>query len=175
MEENKNIEINEKLKEVNKKLEDKIERLNEKPQNRIDKLNEKIEKTIKKHEINIEKIKKLQKENEDRLLEIERKINEIKSESITISQRLDNIFPFIIRLSDSRNNEEILNKLEEVEFNDQFINKEEIRCIICLGNFSIGDKISYLPCIHFFHSSCIKNWIRRKNKCPICNNVINFS
>ena len=72
----------------------------------------------------------------------------------------------------NNNENEISNKLEEIELNQQFKNKEEEKCAICLEVFSIGDKISYLPCFHFFHSSCIKNWIRIKNKCPFCNNVI---
>ena len=72
------------------------------------------------------------------------------------------------------NHDEILNNLEEVELNEQFKNKED-KCAICLEIFSIGDKVSYLPCFHFFHSSCIKNWIRIKNKCPFCNNIIKFS
>ena len=72
----------------------------------------------------------------------------------------------------NNNENEISNKLEEIELNKQFKNEEEIKCAICLEVFSIGDKISYLPCFHFFHSSCIKNWIRIKNKCPFCNNVI---
>ena len=73
------------------------------------------------------------------------------------------------------NNDEILNNLEEVELNEQFKNKEEDKCAICLENFSIGDKVSYLPCLHYFHSTCIKNWIRIKNKCPFCNNIIKLS
>ena len=166
MEENKHIEGSEKLKEVNEKL-----------QNQIVKMDQLIEKAIEINEINLEKIIKVQKENENKLLEIERKINEIKSENFIFFQRLNKIKHFLNRLSDSlqnntRNNEEILNKLEEVEFNEQFINKEEIICANFLENLSIGDKICYLSCIHFFHSSCIKNWIRRKNICPICNNII---
>ena len=103
------------------------------------------------------------------------------------SERLNNAINllsinFVIneRLSDSlqenqdNNGCEIVNKLEEVELNKQFENIEEIKCAICLEIFSIGDKVSYLPCLHYFHSSCIKNWIKIKNKCPYCNNIIKF-
>ena len=79
---------------------------------------------------------------------------------------------FFQTTQNDNNKIEILNKLEEVELNEQFKNEEELKCSICLENFSTNDKISYLPCAHFFHSSCIKNWIRIKNKCLIYNNII---
>ena len=119
-------------------------------------------------------LEECRKEIEENRKEIERVKNEVKE--------LYTRKPFFNRFSDflqnNQNNNEknnILNELEEVELNEIFINKEEIKCVICLENCSINDKISYLPCIHFFHSSCIKNWIRIKDRCPICNNIIKFS
>ena len=41
-------------------------------------------------------------------------------------------------------------------------------CIICLSDFDIGDKVTSLPCLHFFHTDCIKSWLQSKNHCPIC-------
>ena len=68
------------------------------------------------------------------------------------------------------------NKLiEELEIDEKLIKNNEIennKCIICLNNYEIHDKISYLSCSHLFHSSCIKQWIKRANKCPICKNKI---
>ena len=31
-----------------------------------------------------------------------------------------------------------------------------------------GDKAIILPCIHLFHTECIKNWLKTQNTCPIC-------
>ena len=92
-----------------------------------------------------------------------------------IRQEIESMRNELNLLPINNNENEISNKLEEVELNEKFKNKEEIKCGICLEIFSIGDKISYLPCFHFFHSSCIKSWIRIKNKCPFCKNIINFS
>ena len=85
------------------------------------------------------------------------------------------LFDSLQNIKNNNDENKILNDLEEIEFNEQFKNQEEIRCTICLESYAIGDKISYLPCAHLFHSSCIKNWIRIKNKCPICNNITKFS
>lgn len=53
---------------------------------------------------------------------------------------------------------EDLNKLEE----------GNRHCVICLDDFKIGEKVAALPCIHFFHNSCIQNWIKKQKNCPIC-------
>ena len=98
-----------------------------------------------------------------------------------LENSLNNNFPLTssflssLHYTQSNNDENgILNGLEEVELNEQFENIEENKCAICLEIFSIGDKVSYLPCLHYFHSSCIKNWLKIKNKCPYCNNIIKF-
>ena len=41
------------------------------------------------------------------------------------------------------------------------------KCSICLEPIETNN-IYFLPCIHFFHSSCIDNWLYRKIICPIC-------
>lgn len=45
-------------------------------------------------------------------------------------------------------------------------------CLICLQNITKNEKI--LPCCNtYYHGKCIKKWIRRKNSCPHCRNIIN--
>lgn len=45
-------------------------------------------------------------------------------------------------------------------------------CCICLAVFLHGDVATTLPCLHVFHSSCVKRWLRRKNTCPLCMGVV---
>ena len=95
-------------------------------------------------------------------------------------QNNNRLFPrFIppIRIGPSiiQNNKELINQLEEVKMTDKMINKNKVKeCCICLEEFIVGDIICYLPCFHFFHSICIKKWIEKSNKCPLCNIVIKF-
>ena len=49
---------------------------------------------------------------------------------------------------------------------------EKKRCCICLENFKKNDEIMNLPCVHIFHSNCIKKWMKRQDICPICKNKI---
>ena len=52
------------------------------------------------------------------------------------------------------------------------LTEEKRKCCICLENFKINDESMILPCIHIFHSNCIKKWMKRQNICPICKNKI---
>ena len=57
----------------------------------------------------------------------------------------------------------------EIEIQD--VNKLEEanrKCMICLEEFKSKEKVTALPCIHFFHTQCIQEWIERKNECPVC-------
>lgn len=44
-------------------------------------------------------------------------------------------------------------------------------CSICLELFSIDDDIKKLKCNHIFNKSCIDNWFKSSNRCPICKNI----
>lgn len=45
-------------------------------------------------------------------------------------------------------------------------------CMVCLGEFSVGDSCRRLPCRHLFHSSCVEEWLRRCTDCPICKDNV---
>ncbi len=60
-----------------------------------------------------------------------------------------------------------VSRLLESEYNE-ILKKQERECVICLEEFNIGEKISFMGCTHFFHTQCLKDWLRRDNFCPIC-------
>ena len=41
-------------------------------------------------------------------------------------------------------------------------------CVICLEKFVIRESISTLSCGHFFHSTCLNEWFKKKEDCPLC-------
>ncbi|WOG98988.1 hypothetical protein DCAR_0418334 [Daucus carota subsp. sativus] len=41
-------------------------------------------------------------------------------------------------------------------------------CCICQDEYNNGDDLGELDCGHSFHVACIKEWLTRKNLCPIC-------
>ena len=56
--------------------------------------------------------------------------------------------------------------------NPNKLSEDKKKCLICLENFKKGDKSIALPCIHIFHSECIKCWMKKKNSCPLCKHKI---
>ena len=166
----KEIEENGKeIKRVAKEIEENGKEIEENGKE-IERVAKKIKENGKEIEENQKEIERVDKEIQKhgkKLEEVMNKLNEFNTIFMSFYNR------YLIQITqNNKDKNEIINGLEEVEFNEQFKDKEEIKCAICLENFSIGDKISYLPCFHSFHSSCIKNWIKIKNKCPLCNNII---
>ena len=65
---------------------------------------------------------------------------------------------------------------EEIDLTEDILSKSESKeCSICLDDFKVGDKICYLPCFHFYHANCIKEWVHNSNKCPLCNFEMKFN
>lgn len=47
--------------------------------------------------------------------------------------------------------------------------KNNGECAICLGVFTVGEKMKVLPsCGHGFHPECIDAWLRTQPNCPLC-------
>jgi len=156
----------EKMEQENKQFLEKLEQEHKQFLEKMEQEhNQFLEKMEQEHNQFLEKMEQEHKQFLEKMEQEQKSLDNIRQESEGIRNQLN-----LLLINNNEN--EILNKLEEIELNNQFKNKEEIKCAICLEVFSTGDKISYLPCFHYFHSSCIKNWIKIKNKCPFCNNVI---
>ncbi|XP_060553995.1 uncharacterized protein LOC132715041 [Ruditapes philippinarum] len=41
-------------------------------------------------------------------------------------------------------------------------------CLVCLSEFTEGEKLRTLPCCHIYHVDCIDEWLRRNAICPVC-------
>ena len=63
----------------------------------------------------------------------------------------------------------IVNELPEITIDSvDKLDGDKKDCTICLNSFKHGDKALILPCIHIFHTDCIKNWFKTQNTCPNC-------
>ena len=43
-----------------------------------------------------------------------------------------------------------------------------VNCTICLDDIKNGDEETFLLCFHAFHTNCIKDWVLKNAKCPVC-------
>lgn len=49
----------------------------------------------------------------------------------------------------------------------------DTECVICLSEFSAGDKVRILPkCNHGFHVRCIDKWLNSHSSCPTCRHCL---
>ena len=79
---------------------------------------------------------------------------------------------------DEKNEEEVFNKkkikcitkLKEFQFKDikKYSKSKDDKCSICLEKYKSSDIIKKLPCKHLYHKSCIYQWLKQSNLCPIC-------
>ncbi|KAJ7549996.1 hypothetical protein O6H91_07G077600 [Diphasiastrum complanatum] len=48
------------------------------------------------------------------------------------------------------------------------IEDEAQLCIVCIEELMGGELVMSLPCLHAFHSVCIRQWLRQSRCCPTC-------
>ncbi|XP_076440564.1 RING finger protein 11-like [Babylonia areolata] len=46
--------------------------------------------------------------------------------------------------------------------------KKAKECVICMCEFTMGDMLRFLPCMHIYHKDCIDDWLMRSFTCPSC-------
>ncbi|XP_067914952.1 uncharacterized protein si:ch211-59o9.10 isoform X2 [Heterodontus francisci] len=51
---------------------------------------------------------------------------------------------------------------------------EKTQCHICFNDYSPGEKLRILPCLHDYHSQCIDRWLKGNSSCPICRVDVNL-
>jgi hypothetical protein len=72
-------------------------------------------------------------------------------------------------------NKTILDNMEISKIKDvEKLDNDKKKCTICLENYVNGDDSIALPCIHIFHATCIKTWLKNQSTCPICKYEIKF-
>ena len=81
-------------------------------------------------------------------------------------------------INDNRIKEEELNRIMELLPTSILREKKEgeiKECVICLGEFEVQDNITTLPCVHFFHKECIREWLETRSHCPVCKMEITLN
>jgi len=103
--------------------------------------------------------------NDARLIDLD---NKDKEENIDLNPANINIAELIGEKEKEDRDYLIKNLIANELINVNNLEEENKECSICLEVFQKGNKIISLPCAHIYHNNCIKNWLLKKNFCPIC-------
>ena len=55
---------------------------------------------------------------------------------------------------------------------EELLSNDKRKCVICQEILEENDIVINLPCMHLYHSKCIKKWFKTHNTCPICKLII---
>lgn len=58
--------------------------------------------------------------------------------------------------------------MDGADDNEEKGQEKDADCAICFSLLRDGDRVGELRCQHIFHASCLKQWLKRKNVCPLC-------
>lgn len=61
-----------------------------------------------------------------------------------------------------------VNKLLPIVIQEDSEKLDDLTCAICKDSLSVGTIVNQLPCLHFYHRSCILPWLSTRNTCPLC-------
>lgn len=45
-------------------------------------------------------------------------------------------------------------------------------CAICREKLAPSERLSELPCRHYYHKDCISSWLTNRNTCPLCRHKV---
>ena len=45
-------------------------------------------------------------------------------------------------------------------------------CTVCWEDYAVGERIMMLPCLHWLHEDCAKDWLTRCPECPTCQSNV---
>jgi len=57
---------------------------------------------------------------------------------------------------------------EKMEGDSKEAENETITCAVCMEIFQAGEDLKTLPCMHFYHTVCIDQWLLQNRTCPVC-------
>lgn len=85
----------------------------------------------------------------------------------------DEIFGVVLGNSSSMRRQEAAEELPVVEFTaEELMERGLVVCAICREELAATQRLSELPCRHYYHKDCISNWLTNRNTCPLCRHNV---
>ncbi|KAK7281796.1 hypothetical protein RIF29_10076 [Crotalaria pallida] len=62
----------------------------------------------------------------------------------------------------------LVQSLPSLVVTEEDVDKNNALCAVCKDDFSVGEQVKQLPCLHRYHGDCITPWLQIRNTCPVC-------
>ncbi|KAF8107296.1 hypothetical protein N665_0124s0087 [Sinapis alba] len=85
----------------------------------------------------------------------------------------DEIFGRVLGNSSSTRWPETSEELPVVNLtSEELAERGLVVCAICREKLAANERLSELPCRHYYHKECISSWLTRRNTCPLCRHNV---
>lgn len=76
-----------------------------------------------------------------------------------------------------------VDKIETVEYDPELFADPKVpgdsrpdgECCCCMENFSKEKEIKRTKCLHYFHTDCLRKWLKNAKSCPLCRSDLEAS
>jgi len=66
-----------------------------------------------------------------------------------------------------------IDSLPKRGINEQDLGEQgKAECSICMADVDLGEEVTVLPCMHWFHDECVRHWLNEHDTCPHCRQGI---
>ncbi|CAN4082759.1 unnamed protein product [Withania somnifera] len=62
----------------------------------------------------------------------------------------------------------VIENLPLVVVSDEDLKASNVVCAVCKDEILVMEKVTRLPCSHYYHCDCIVPWLNIRNTCPVC-------
>ncbi|XP_015063692.1 E3 ubiquitin ligase BIG BROTHER-related-like isoform X2 [Solanum pennellii] len=66
----------------------------------------------------------------------------------------------------------VLENLPLVVVSDEHLKGSNAACAVCKDEILSTEKVTRLPCSHYYHCDCIMPWLNIRNTCPVCRHEL---
>ncbi|KAJ0253006.1 RING/U-box superfamily protein [Hirschfeldia incana] len=85
----------------------------------------------------------------------------------------DEIFGRVLGNSSSTRWPETAEELPVVHLTaEELTERGLVVCAICREKLTSHERLSELPCRHYYHKDCISSWLTTRNTCPLCRHNV---
>lgn len=65
-----------------------------------------------------------------------------------------------------------IERIPSFRFSSNTAKETNIKCVVCISEYTNREKLRRLPCSHDFHAKCIDKWLKSNKTCPVCRNEV---